>query len=474
MLTQVQYESTCTFVYFLCFVGLASQTSILGVTLSGLSISYGETLIPSNNTYTNQTIIGDATALSESLMGRGIGYYIGTMSIGFLFDRFANKAHVLFFLCCLTHCILTTMIPIYVSGSTTQVSNANGDNLGVGRWYLFLALLLQGIGGGAVDLGGNVLLTRLFAGDLEKLAPRMNLLHFGWGVGATIGPLLAVTLGLDSTSLITTYSVISLCALIISTPILCLRSPLMKTEKKTEIETQPTPTTTTTTTTSTSTSNNATVCSSTAVFKLLFLMMMYYFTYSGAERTMGDWVATFATIAPAKASVEQGAFLVSVYFGFMSIGRLITAMLTMKQSMSVLFTPARLITGNLLVAIFSYVLLLIFGSDSYTWMVISVAGVGLAFSSIYPSGISFAESKIAASGSQQSLYMSGAPLGGIVWPTLIGTLMRSQSVLYFPYVGAGLIFLCFVVFVFLYCSPRILESNVINESDNEDINVEMI
>ena len=80
-------------------------------------------------------------------------------------------------------------------------------------------------------------------------------------------------------------------------------------------------------------------------------------------------------------------------------------------------------------------------------LVISVAGIGLAFSSIYPMGLALAETKIQPTGFQQSLFVGGAPLGGILWPTVIGTLMREESAFYFTWSSFGLLILCIASFV---------------------------
>ena len=450
-------EAYCTAAYCSIFVGLSMQTSLLGPTLGGLAVSYGEVVEASAGSAANHTTTGGAFALSESLMGRGIGYYIGTMFIGVVFDRFATHAHVLFFMCCCMCCVGTAFIPLYPLWSKGDDKYATtGSNVGIGRWYLFLALMFQGMAGGAVDLGGNVLLTRLFQDRLESLSPRMNLLHCMWGVGATLGPLLAVGLGLKSTSLPLTYGVVSLLAVLLSLPVLFLPSPSVVSCKKINqqemtAEAEVAEVTEVTEVTQQVTSSP---CACTApVARILFLMMMFYFTYAGAERIMGDWIATFATLSPAGATTEAGAVLVSVYFGSMSIGRLLSAMATAKPAWARILSPTRLITGDVSVALLSWLLLLFVGSYSFSWMVVSVAGVGLAFSSVYPMGVAFAESKMKASGSQQSIFLSGAPLGGIIWPTIIGTLMREQSILYFPYAGTLMIGLCGLVFCFVFCSP---------------------
>ena len=54
-------------------------------------------------------------------------------------------------------------------------------------WLLAAVLLILGLGEGALDVGGNTLLVW---GYREKVAPYMNALHFFFGVGAFISPII--------------------------------------------------------------------------------------------------------------------------------------------------------------------------------------------------------------------------------------------------------------------------------------------
>ena len=464
-------EDKCAAAYCVMFIGLAAQTSILGPTMLGISQTYGEGPEAAASLFnsTNTTHVGGAVALSESLMGRGIGYFLGTVFIGSAFDRWPQKSHVVLFCCCMACSLSTALIPLYTYGNAGLYQD--GSNVGTGRWLLLFALLFQGIAAGTVDLGGNVLLTRHFASDVERLSPRMNLLHGMWGIGATIGPLLAVGIGLKQENLPTTYGAISIIGIALSLPILCLKSPPIKNrhgpivieiagdvedidkdkdkDKEDIGKEQNTPGTANTTVTSDA-SSPAMCCQTTtpvAVGRIIVFLLLYYFMYAGIEHIMGDWIATFANIAPVNTTTETGALLVSLYFGSMSVGRLLSAIATSKPAWSRVLTPPRIIGGGLIIAFFSYIVLVAAGSYSIVPLIVSVAGIGLSFSSIYPMGLALAEIKIQPTGSQQSMFVSGAPMGGTIMPTLVGTLMREESALYFPWASLVLLILCGVAFV---------------------------
>ena len=149
---------------------------------------------------------------------------------------------------------------------------------------------------------------------------------------------------------------------------------------------------------------------------------------------------------------ETAALTVSVYFGSMSIGRLLAAALTLRGDWAAFFTPARLIGGSLLVALASLLLLAFSGAYNVGGLFVAVTGIGLSFSSIYPTAITLAQSKFQATGSQTSMFVSGAPLGGIVWPTTIGVLMRAISITAMPWAGLILALFCTVCFGIILCT----------------------
>ena len=77
---------------------------------------------------------------------------------------------------------------------------------------------------------------------------------------------------------------------------------------------------------------------------------------------------------------------------------------------------------------------------------VATIGVGLSLSSMYPSAITMAQGRFSATGWQTSIFVGGAPLGGIMWPSIVGALMRVFSALAMPWttlVLAGLATLSF-------------------------------
>ena len=138
------------------------------------------------------------------------------------------------------------------------------------------------------------------------------------------------------------------------------------------------------------------------------------------------------------ASAETGAALTSIYWGSLTLGRLLTAVATARPSWARALTPERLIGGSLAVTMASLLLLATVGAEEIAVCFVATVGVGLSLSSMYPSAITMAQGKFAATGWQTSVFVGGAPLGGIMWPSIVGALMRVFSALAMPWTTLAL------------------------------------
>ena len=285
------------------------------------------------------------------------------------------------------------------------------------------------------------MLTRVFASDIQRLNPRMNLLHLAWGVGATLGPLAAIGLGLSSDQLYSTYATIAGVGVILSLPLLMLSSPKIarmedppddidssSVARRVEQQSLPRPG---------------------VAQSIVFLC--FFFSLRGHGAVIGEWIAVFATNAPVATERNSGSYCFCVLWQYVDRppprGRF-----DVERRLGSIFTPARLIGGSLLVALASLLLLAFSGAYNVGGLFVAVTGIGLSFSSIYPTAITLAQSKFQATGSQTSMFVSGAPLGGIVWPTTIGVLMRAISTTAMPWAGLILALFCTVCFGIILCT----------------------
>lgn len=85
-------------------------------------------------------------------------------------------------------------------------------------------VLMLSIFGGMVDLGCNVLLVDVWTGN-EQGSAAMNLLHFMWGVGSFLAPLVAEGVGLEPSRLQATWTTIGVVSAALGVPIWFVPSP---------------------------------------------------------------------------------------------------------------------------------------------------------------------------------------------------------------------------------------------------------
>jgi hypothetical protein len=78
--------------------------------------------------------------------------------------------------------------------------------------------------GGAVDLGCNVLLVEIWTGN-EAGPSAMNLLHFMWGVGSFLSPLVAEGVGLQPSQMQATWAAIGITSAVLGVPLWFVPSP---------------------------------------------------------------------------------------------------------------------------------------------------------------------------------------------------------------------------------------------------------
>lgn len=345
--------------YGICFIALGLGMSSLGPMLPYLADHVGVSFAQISFLFT-------ATSL---------GYMIGSAGGGRLFDRF--KGHQLMLIALLTMALTISLVPISP------------------YFVLLLAIMfIFGISQGMIDVGGNVNLLWVFQG---RVAPYMNALHFCFGVGAFLSPIILHNVMRWSGGQITwpfwTLALLSLPGIF---GLWSLSSP--KNPEKDEIEQNP---------------NNINV-------RLVVLMVVLFFIYVGVEGGFGGWIFTYVT--ETKIASETGAsYMNSIFWGALTLGRLLSVPLARK------IAPSRLLVGNFLLAILFLGLILLFPLQPVMVWVVS-AGLGLALSSVFPTLMALGESRMKISGKVTGYFFFGSSLGGTLIPMILGQI--------FEYVGS--------------------------------------
>ena len=247
-----------TAAYYAAFVGLGLISASLGPTLPALA---------------EQT----HTALREIsflFTARATGYLIGSLVGGRVYDRAAGN-------------------PVFGVALMVMAAGMFATPLLPNLWPLTVVLLMIGVAEGTLDVGGNTLLVWLHR---AKVGPYMNALHFFFGLGAFITPLVVAWALAATGGIRWAYWLLGLYAIPVALALFRLRSPVAE---HAEQQAAPEP----------------------INLRLVGLVALFMFLYVGAEVGVGGWLYTYA-VELGLATETSAALLTSVFWAALTIGRL--------------------------------------------------------------------------------------------------------------------------------------------------------
>lgn len=363
--------------YYLAFITFGLTTALTGPTLMGLA----------ENTHTP---IGKMGLL---ITASSLGYLVGSLLAGRLYDRV--RGHPLMVGILIVLATATALIPL-------------------APWLGMLLLLMAvlGLSQGILEVGCNTLLVWVHQ---DKVAPFMNGLHFFFGVGTSVSPLLiALALSLSGDF---SWGYWAVALLVVPLMLLLIALPTPPPQVATEEER----------------------ITKQADTLLIILLSLLLFLYVGAEIAFGQWIATYAVVREL-ATTTDAAYLTSLFWGVFTLGRLISIPLAARVR------PRLILLSDLLGCMVSLVILLVW-SDSLVATWIGTAGLGLAMASIFPTVINIAARRMILSSQIMSWFFVGSGLGAASLPWLIGQLFEGSGPRVMPW--ALLIDLVVMLGVFL-------------------------
>jgi FHS family Na+ dependent glucose MFS transporter 1 len=343
--------------YYAAFVALGLVTASLGPTLPGLA----------ENT---RSQLGEISFLFTT---RSLGYLLGSVLGGRLYDR--RRGHPLMAAVLFVMAAMATLVPLIPL-----------------LWLLAVVLLILGMAEATVDVGGNTLLVWVHR---HKVGPFMNGLHFFFGVGSFLSPIIIAQAVLIGGDIVWAYW--ALAVLILPAAVWLLRQP-----SPTAPATSP---------------DDATGDLRQVNPLLVALIALFFFLYVGAEVGFGGWVFTY-TVKLGLSHETAAAYLTSVFWGALTLGRLLAIPIAAR------IRPRSILLSDLAGCLASVGVILLW-PNSLTALWLGAFGLGFAMASIFPTTISLAERRMAITGHVTSWFFVGASIGGMSLPWLIGQLFES-------------------------------------------------
>lgn len=342
-----------TSAYYLSYITIGFATGIIGPTLPGLSVHTGTSL----------------SVVSYLFPILSIGYLIGSFLGGRIYDRI--KGHPVMAIGLVLLLISMALIPLTPF-----------------LWILLIFFFISGIASGNIDVGGNTLLIWTHGGGV---GPFMVGLHFFYGLGAFIAPVI-VGQALKLTSDITwSYWILAIISIPVAIFLFVIRS-----SEHNKVEDS-----------GNYTSGNR---------LLILLISIFMFLHVGSELSFGGWIYSYA-LRLNIADETAAAYLTSAYWGSLTIGRLIAVAIAIKMK------PKIMIIFDLIGCITAVsVLVLLPNSVTAAW--VGTILLGLSIASLVPVTFTFAGENMNISGRVTGWLVIGIGAGNLFFPWLVGQLFE--------------------------------------------------
>lgn len=275
-------------------------------------------------------------------------------------------------------------------------------------WMMVLLGVFAGLGGGAIDAGLNTYVATHFGKGL------MQWLHASWGVGVTVGPII-MTVGL--TALHTWrfgYQVVggiqlALAVCFVMTLAVWNRNtvPAGNNDRK-------------------RLTDYRTTIWDTLRQPQVWLSVMLFFLYVGAEGGLGTWAYSLLTESRGVDKTLAGFFTGSYWFSF-TIGRIAAGMVASRVGVN------RLVAGGLVGALLGTGLLL--WNPSELANVLAVAVIGLSIAPIFPAMMSGTRARVGDQHAANTIgiQVAATGFGMAIIPSLMGVLAQRTSLEIVPY-----------------------------------------
>lgn len=350
------HPQIATFVYYMSFIILGATTAASGPSLLKLAEHTSSGL----------------ERISLIFVFGSLGYLIGSYFGGRAFDRFAG------------HKIMAgTLVLIAAACILIPISQTLS--------LLLFAMLLSGLASGILDVGCNTLLLWTHG---EKAGPFLNGLHFFFGVGSLLAPLLLAQVLIRTDDIHWLYWSFAIICVPIGIWLWLLPEPSVHAhvEEGKNIPIQAGP---------------------------VGLVVLLFLLYVGLELGFGNWIYAYALTLNLETTITA-AYLTSAFWGSFTFGRLLGIWVSTRlNSTTILFMD---LIGC---AVSTIIIMLWKESNVALW--IGTFGLGVSMASIFPTLMMLAGERMQITGTITGWFLVGSGGGSMLLPWLIGQIFAFTS-----------------------------------------------
>ena len=299
----------------------------------------------------------------------------------------------------------------------------------VPSWWLMVALAVaSGLGAGAIDAGINTYVASHFGEGL------MQWLHASFGFGVTLGPII-MTAGLTAfNSWRLGYQIVGVAQLLLATSFM-ITMRMWRDDGVSHAAEQ-----------ERHLSDYHTPFLETLQKPVVWLNLLLFFLYTGAEYSFGSWTYSLLTLSR-NVPVEVAGLWAGSYWATFTIGRIMAGLLTRR------FGMANLLKAGFLLALGGCILL--WWNPFPQASIIAVSAIGFAIAPIFPGLVSGTSARVGEHHAANTIGMqiAAAGFGGAVVPSLAGVLAQNFSLEAIPVYLVGVFALLTGVY-FAVSRPR--------------------
>jgi fucose permease len=384
--------------YYGAFFALGLITAAIGPTLPALA----------------QQTSSQKSEVSSVIIARSFGFIAGSLLAGRLYDRV--KGHPLLSGALFLLAAVASLIPVPAD-----------------LWQLVILFLIQGIMGSTVSVGGNTLLIWAHRNQAGSL---LSGLHFIWGVGAFLSPVIVARTMKFSSNIGLAYWILAMMTLPICLWI--MRQPNPPHPRK-----------------------SASSSAGTVIVPLALMICAFLFLYTGMEACFGNWIYTYA-LETGLSSITSAAYLNSVFWGALTLGRLLNIPLSSR------LRPRTILTLDLTGCLLSVLAMLIW-QRSATVLWAAIGTLGLSMGSIFPTVISFAGRRMSLSGQLTGILFASASAGAMCLPWLVGQFLDRVGSQMLLYTALSALLTNFIIFTLMMTYPQRVSPPPESAEESEDV-----
>ena len=311
----------------------------------------------------------------------------------------------------------------------------------VPAWWIMVILgLFGGLGAGAIDAGLNTYVAANFTEGL------MQWLHASYGIGITLGPIV-MTLGLASfNTWHFGYRVVAIFQILLAiTFFITMKMWGPKTKQNDSKEEK-------------KITEYKTSYIETLQQPEVWLSMLLFVFYVGAEMGLGAWAYTFLTEGRGIVTKTAG-FWAGSFYGLFTVGRILAGLYANRLGVNktILFGTVGAILGAIL----------LWWNPTSNVSLIGVVAIGFAIAPIFPALMSGTSSRVSPKFAANTIgfQMMSAGIGGALLPTLMGVFARRISLDTIPVFM--FVLLVALLIVYLVSMNRTKQLNLVKVAESQ-------